>query len=97
MAEEYVKFRYAITYGTITPEFMKLVIDERSKALDHYMKEAEKYGVKVLLWGHPWGTSENLVIVYDFGEKIENYGKFQLAMRGKHPLTDARTNLVLME
>jgi len=53
--------------------------------------------VKVLFWGHPWGVSENLVIVYDFGEKIENYEKFLLAMRGKTPTTDDRTDLVLME
>ena len=97
MAEKGVKFRYAITFGNITPEFRKLMLEERSKALDPYKKEAEKYGVKVLFWGHPWGVSENLVIVYDFGEKIEAYEKFLLAMRGKTPTTDDRTNLVLME
>lgn len=97
MAEEGVKFRYAITFGRMTPDFTKVMLKERSKALDQYKKEAEKYGVKVLFWGHPWGVSEGLVIVYDFGESIENYERFILAMRGKQPFTQARTNLVLVE
>jgi len=92
-----VKFRYVITYGKLTSTLMESTLEEITEELARHKKEAEKYGVKVLFWGSPWGVSEGLVIVYDSGESLDNYTKFMEAMTRarKQPFTDGRSNIVL--
>ena len=63
-----MKFRYAITYGQPKPDISGP--EAVTKAFNEHIEEAEKHGVKVVLWGSPWGVSEGFVIIYDFGEDI---------------------------
>jgi hypothetical protein len=59
-----MKFRYAITYAKLSPDVSGT--DAVKGAFDEHIKEAEKHGLKVPFWGSPWGTSEDIVIVYEF-------------------------------
>lgn len=86
-----MKFRYAITYGQ--PRSDTLNQEELMKTFNEHVEEAEKSGLKVVFWGSPWGVSEGFVIIYDFGDKIENYEKFMAS--SVPPFTEGRTNLVL--
>jgi len=90
-------YRYAITYGKSSEYLRGLRPEERAKAFEKHKEKAEKYGVKVLFCGHPWGTSESIVVVYDSGETIDNYTKFIMAQETYEdiPYSDGRTNLVL--
>ena len=56
-------------------------------------KEAEKHGLKVLMWGAPYGLSENNVVVYESEKGVENYFNFQMAVN--LPYTDSRTIMVV--
>ena len=68
-----MKFRYAITYAKLSPDVSGT--DAVKGAFDEHIKEAEKHGLKVPFWGSPWGTSEDIVIVYEFDDisKYEEY------------------------
>jgi len=57
-------------------------------------KEAEKHGLKVLMWGAPYGVSENNVVVYESEKGIENYFNFGQAV--DLPYTDTRTTIVAL-
>jgi len=90
-------YRYAITYGKPSEYLMGLKPEERAKAFEKHKEKAAKYGVKVLFYGHPWGTSESIVVVYDSGESIDNYSKFVSSPETYEdiPYTEGRTNLVI--
>ena len=57
-----------------------------------YKAEIEKHGVKIMFWGHPFGVSESVVVVLDFGGNMDNYLKI---VSVPDPFTDSRTNFVL--
>ena len=86
-----MKFRYAITYATLSPDVSG--VEDVKKAFDDHVKEAEKHGLKVPFWGSPWGTSEDIVIVYEFDD-ISKYESYMEADR-KNPFTGGRTNIVI--
>jgi hypothetical protein len=46
----------------------------------------------MILWGHPFGVSENIVVVLDLGGNMDNYIKL---MNLSSPYTDSRTDFVL--
>jgi hypothetical protein len=85
-----MKMRYAITYGKMkdfkTP-------DDAKKEYAKYKEAAEKAGLKVLLWGSPFGVTETSVVVVDFGGDMDKFVKFFSTMNG--PWTDSRTDFVL--
>jgi len=89
-----MKYRYAIAYSEMTPEFFSLSREERAEKMDAIKKEAEKTGVKLLFWGHPWGTSENAVIVYGFDEIDDYIGLMEAAPMGPY-FTRTKTHLVI--
>ena len=86
-----MKFRYAITYAKLSPDVNG--IDAVKKAFGDHVKEAEKYGLKVPFWGSPWGTTEGMVIVYEF----DDTSKYEAFMAGdrKNPFRDGRTHMVM--
>ena len=71
------------TSEKITPAFKKLT------------DVAEKHGLKVLLWGSPFGVSETSIVVYDFGGRMESYVSFLQSVGDALPYTDSRTDFVL--
>jgi hypothetical protein len=86
-----MKFRYAITYAKLSPDVSGT--EAVKKAFGDHVKEAERHGLKVPFWGSPWGTSEDIVIVYEFDD-ISKYEKYMEADR-KNPFTGGRTNIVI--
>ena len=84
-----MKWRYAITYGNMKPD---ATAEQLVKDFAKYKSEIEKHGVKLVFWGHPFGVSENVVAVLDFGENMENYLKITSI---QDPFTNSRTNFVL--
>jgi hypothetical protein len=59
-----MKYGY-IQYGNMSKELYKLSPEQRNKKMEEYKATAEKEGWKMLMWGHPFGVSEDIVVVYE--------------------------------
>ena len=90
-------FRYMITFGNYSKAVQGLSTEKMQEVMKNYVKEAEKHKVKVLFWGTPWGVSETLVAVFDYGGDINNYVKFKIAVtsQNKEIFDEARSYSVL--
>jgi len=88
-----MKFGY-ITYGKMKPGQKP---EERTKEFAKLKDEAAKYGFHQQFWGHPFGVSESIVVVYESEKGVDTYTKFLVAMREELPYTDARTNIVTIQ
>ncbi|MCW4035930.1 MAG: hypothetical protein NWE75_01935 [Candidatus Bathyarchaeota archaeon] len=86
-----MKFGY-ISYGKSTPAFQALTTEERKKEFEKIGKEAEKVGLKMLFWGHPFGVSENMVCVFKSEKGLDAFFEFLTTV--DLPYTDSRTNMV---
>jgi hypothetical protein len=53
-----------ISYAVMTPEFQAMSRPERAAAMERLKGQAAEHDVHMLVWGHPYGVNENLVIVY---------------------------------
>jgi hypothetical protein len=60
----------------MTPEFLKLSIEEREKRILRMTNISEKYGLKVLFWGSTLGVKEHAVVVFNSNESSDNFMKF---------------------
>ena len=85
-----MKFKYAVTYARLNPG---LKMDDVKPAFEEHIKEAKKVGLKVPFWGSPWGTTEGLMIVYEFDD-MSKYEEFMEGDR-KNPFHSGRTHLVM--
>ena len=61
------------------------------EAAEEWKKIVEENDMKLLLWGSPFGVSEDTIFVYK--GTTENY--LSLVTSGKQPYTDDRTHMVL--
>ncbi len=86
-----MKFRYAVTYAKLHPDVSG--VEAVKKAFSDHVKWAGENGLKVPFWGSPWGTNEDIIIVYEFDD-ISKYEKFMEVDR-KQPYTSGRTNIVI--
>ena len=59
-----MKYGY-IQYGNMSKELWKLTPEQRNKKMEEYKAATEKMGWKMIMWGHPFGVSENFVVVYE--------------------------------
>lgn len=84
-----VKWRYMISYGNMKPG---VTGEQLVKDFAKYKAEIEKHGVKLVFWGHPFGTTENIVAVLDVNGNMDNYLKL---MSIESPYTDTRTDIVM--
>jgi hypothetical protein len=57
----------------MTPEFLRLSLEEREQYLPKWTKLASEYGIKVLFWGLPMGVTEHVVIVFEDSASSSNY------------------------
>ena len=80
-----------ITYGTIKSEWLPLA-DKLMKEMDRVKADAAKKGFNMLYWGHPYGVTENVVVVYESEKGLADYHSLNL----NNPYTGARTNLVVI-
>jgi hypothetical protein len=49
----------------------------------------------MVLWGHPFGVNENLVIVYESNKGVENYNN--MVLDDQNVYTDSRTTVTVLE
>ena len=49
----------------------------------------------MVLWGHPFGVNENLVIVYESSKGVENYNN--MVLDDQNVYTDSRTTVTVLE
>jgi phage-related protein len=85
-----MKFGY-IAYGKMKPEWLQASTEDRKKEMDRVKTEAEKHGFKMMYWGHPYGVSENIVVVYQSEKGLDAY--FNLNVNA--PYGDTRTDLAV--
>lgn len=85
-----MKYGY-IVYGNLNPEWLSTTEDLK-KEMERVKEEAEKKGFKMKYWGHPYGVSENIVVVYKSEKGLDAY--FNLGLN--NPWTGARTNQVII-
>jgi hypothetical protein len=84
-----MKWRYALTYGNMKPDTS---MEQLEKEMEKYKSDLEKTGVKMVFWGHPFGVSEDMLVVVDVGGKMENYIKVAGL---SPPFSGSRTDFVL--
>ena len=84
-----MKFGY-IRYGNMSPEFWEITAEQRKEKVAEIKKEMEKQGFKLVLWGHPYGTSENIVFVYKSEKGLDSL----IEVGVPHPMGNTRTNIV---
>lgn len=66
-----------ITFIELTPEFLRLPIEERMSYIPRWSQLASKHGVKVVFWGMPMGVKENVVCAFETQGDNEAFFKFQ--------------------
>lgn len=85
-----MKYGY-IVYGNLKPEYLPPAEDLK-KEMERVKEEAEKHGFKMKYWGHPYGVSENIVVVYKSEKGLDAYYNLSL----NNPYTGSRTNQVII-
>ena len=83
-----MKYGY-IEYGNLKPEWMPPT-EGLKKEMARVKEDAEKKGFTMKYWGHPYGVTENIVVVYKSEKGLDEY--FGLGLNA--PFTGSRTNLV---
>jgi hypothetical protein len=64
MVQETVKMKYGyMTYANLLSEWFEKM-DDLPAEMDRFKEHAEKHGFHMKYWGHPYGTSENIVAVF---------------------------------
>ncbi len=83
-----MKWRYAVSFANMKPGW---TVDQIKKDMENYRAEVEKAGIKLVFWGHPVGTSENLMAVYDVGGDMDKW----LKIMGSPPYESTKTHFVV--
>ena len=74
--------RKFICFLQMTPEFLKLSLEDRKSWIQSGKEMAKKYGLNVLFYGNPIGVREQVVVAFESAENSENYMKFQREWQG---------------
>ena len=85
-----MKYGY-IVYGNLKPGWPENP-EGLKEEMERVKAEAEKKGFTMKYWGHPFGVSEDIVIVYKSEKGLDEY--FGLSQDA--PFTGTRTNLVII-
>ena len=80
-----------IVYGNLKPEIRPG--EDLNKVMERVTADAEKNCFKMKYWGHPYGVSEDIVVVYKSEKGQDEY--ISCAPRND-PFTGSRTNLVII-
>jgi len=84
-------FKYYITYAKMVQS------DDLPKRFEKLAKVLKKYRLELVFWGHPWGTTENLVVVMRGDVKDYQNAMGQNDLEEAHSFyTDARTHFVMV-
>jgi hypothetical protein len=66
----------------MTPEFLRLPLEERKERIPIWRELACKHGLKTLFWGTTLGVREHVVFVFESDVNGDNYIKFQREWQG---------------
>ncbi len=81
-----------IVYGYMKPEWEAAAGEDLKKEMERVKEEAKKKGFHMKYWGHPYGVSENIVVVYKSEKGLDEFSKMGINTPG----TGARTDIVLI-
>ena len=84
-----MKYAY-ISYANLNPEWFDKM-DELPAEMDRFKEHAEKHGFKLKYWGHPYGVSENMVVVFNSEKDLGEWQKMNMAYTT--PYSGDRTTL----
>ena len=85
-----MEFKYYITYARL------LQTDDLPKRFEKAAKALKKYKVDLVFWGHPWGTTENLIVVMKGDVKDYQNAMTQTEVSEATSFyTDNRTHMVM--
>jgi len=84
-----MKFGY-IVYGNLKPDWG--AGEDLKKEMERVKEETEKKGFKMMYWGHPYGVSENMVVVYKSEKGLDAYHNLGIT----YPYSGTRTNQVII-
>jgi len=66
-----------ICFCQMTPDFLRLPLEERNKWMTDGLEIARKHGLKVIFWGNSMGVREHVVVVFESNGIPDDYMKFQ--------------------
>jgi hypothetical protein len=66
----------------MTPEFLKLPLEERKSWVPKWKELASKYGLNMLFFGTTIGVREHVAVVFESKANSDNYMKFQREWQG---------------
>lgn len=81
-----------IRYGNQSPEWLEMTTEQRNEKVKKLKKEAAKHGFKLLVWGGPFGVSEEIVCVYESDKDLHDFIAMNQVV--PHPMTNVRTHIV---
>ena len=85
-----MEFKYFITYARLVQS------DDLPKKFEKLAKALKKYNVDLVFWGHPWGTTENLILVMKGDVKdYQNLMNQSEVSEAWSFYTDNRTHMVM--
>jgi len=89
-SERLMKYGFVV-YGNLKPEIRPG--EDLKKKMEQVKADAEKNGFTMKYWGHPYGVSEDIVVVYKSEKGLAEY--FSWTPKN-YPFTGSRTNLVII-
>lgn len=84
-----------IAYGNLKPVYQKKPFEEIHNIMNEVKKVAKKHEINVLMYGIPYGVSEDFVVIYESDKGLVNYYNFGL--EADLPYTNTRTNQVSID
>ena len=71
-----------ICFVQMTPEFLKLSLEERKSWIPTWKEMASRHGLNVIFYGTTIGVREHVVVVFESEANSSNYMKFQREWQG---------------
>ena len=88
-----MKYGY-VAYANLLPEWFGKM-DELSAEMDRFKEHAEKHGFHMKYWGHPYGISENMMVMFKSEKDLGAWQKMNMSYTT--PYTGDRTILAARE
>jgi len=83
-----------IRYGNPTPEWREMTVEQRRELVKKIKEKTAGHGFKLLMWGGPFGVSEEIVCVYKSEKALQDF--IAMNQEVSHPMTNVRTNIVFL-
>jgi hypothetical protein len=81
-----------VVYAKAKPFLFDMNNEEIGIEMTKLANQAEKFGIKLHMWGFPYGVNDDLLVVYGSELGLENYMNFEI--KSDLPYTETRTTIV---